>query len=84
MKIVLFKGGLGNQMFQYLLCHYLKDNRECKVFGFYREKDMSEHNGLELTNAFINIKLPKQSLLTLIIVLMSKVPDCFYIFRNKN
>ena len=60
-------------MFQYLLCHYLKDNRECKVFGFYREKDMSEHNGLELTNAFINIKLPKQSLLTLIIVLIYKI-----------
>ena len=56
-KIVSFSGGLGNQLFQYLLVVYL---RECghQVYGYYNRKWLIGHNGLEVNNVF-DIYLPK-------------------------
>lgn len=50
-KIVSFSGGLGNQLFQYLLVVYL---RECghQVYGYYNRKWLIGHNGLEVNNVF--------------------------------
>ena len=41
-KIVSFSGGLGNQLFQYLLVVYL---RECghQVYGYYNRKWLIGH-----------------------------------------
>ena len=49
MKIVIFKGGLGNQLFQYVFYTYLK-NKGNKVR--YLNKDKESHNGLEVNKYF--------------------------------
>lgn len=48
-KIVIFKGGLGNQMFQYGMYTWLKYVRHQNVRYMYREAD---HNGFELDKWF--------------------------------
>ena len=75
MKIVIFKGGLGNQMFQYVLNNYLKKNLNSRVLGFYGKKEMAQHNGLELNKAFKNIKLPKQLIISNFYVLLNKIKN---------
>lgn len=49
MKIVIFKGGLGNQLFQYVFYTYLK-NKGNKVR--YLNKAKESHNGLEVNKYF--------------------------------
>lgn len=74
MKIVLFKGGLGNQLFQYVFYNYLIKNNFKKIYGFYDKKSMI-HNGFELDYCFSNISLPKNSFISDFIV---------YIYKAKN
>lgn len=60
MKIIIFKGGLGNQIFEYLFYLYIKDKfKEHKVYGFYDLKHLKGHNGLEIDKWF-EVSLPKE------------------------
>ena len=53
MKIISFRDGLGNQLFQYqLVLYFLRKNPNEKVFGLYKKKWLKAHNGLELFNYF--------------------------------
>lgn len=64
MKIVNFKGGLGNQISIYLFCLYLK--RHCpneRICGAYWSKTLREHTDFQLEKVF-DITLPPRSLLT--------------------
>ena len=58
-QIIIFKGGLGNQMFQYGMYTYRKAVLHRDVAYMYREGD---HNGFELDRCF-DVSLQKASLL---------------------
>ena len=73
MKIIIFKGGLGNQMFQYVFFNYLKKRNFKKVYGYFGRRELAGHNGLEIANVFQNISLPKETFWSKIIVLTSKL-----------
>ena len=60
MKILVFGGGLGNQIFEYGYYKYLVDKLpEKKIYGYYPPELLSEHYGLEL-NKWFTVDLPKQ------------------------
>lgn len=68
MKIVLFTAGLGNQIFQYFFCQYLKDKYPKEtVYGCYDKAILNNHNGLEIQNVF-DVELPPSSTITHAIV----------------
>lgn len=56
-KVIIFKGGLGNQIFQYGMYTWQKSVRHRDVCYMYREAD---HNGFELDRWF-NVSLQKAS-----------------------
>lgn len=59
MKILVFGGGLGNQIFGYAFSLFLKAKFPNEtVYGVYNKKKLSEHHGLEI-NKWFNVKLPK-------------------------
>lgn len=64
MRIVEFRGGLGNQMFTYAFYKYL-----CalypndKIYGYYPSRELWMHNGLEIHKRFV-VDLPKSSWFT--------------------
>lgn len=63
MRILLFGGGLGNQIFQYAFYCYLRRRfPKEKVFGVYNKFWLREHNGLEINKRF-NVALPPRSFL---------------------
>ena len=76
MKIIVFKGGLGNQMFQYVFYTWLKSKYNDKIYGFYGRKELRGHNGFELSNVFPGLELPKESFLLNLLVYYFK-------FQNK-
>lgn len=58
MKVVAFRGGLGNQIFEFLFFKYLKEQYPNeRIYGFYDKKDLHGHNGLEVSKWF-DIDLP--------------------------
>ena len=60
MKIVVFKGGLGNQLFQYAFYKYL--SRKDETFYFYNDAWYNvSHNGFELDKYFKTDDLKKCS-----------------------
>ena len=59
MKIVTIKGGLGNQIFQYLFYLQLKSKNK-KVKIYLDSKELKNHNGWEL-NKWFNIEKTNQS-----------------------
>lgn len=62
MKILVFTGGLGNQIFGYVFYQYLQNIfPEEKVYGIYNKSKMSEHFGLEIDKYF-NVNLPSSPL----------------------
>lgn len=64
MKIVLFTAGLGNQIFQYFFCQYLKEKYPSDtIYGCYDKAILNNHNGLEVHEVF-DIKLPPSSAFT--------------------
>lgn len=67
MRIVIYNGGLGNQIFAYLFSLYLNNiyQRE-RIYGAYWSGSLSLHQGLELEKCF-DISLPKRTILTDII-----------------
>lgn len=64
MKIVLFTAGLGNQIFQYFFCQYLKDRYTNEtIYGCYDKAILNNHNGLEVQEVF-DVELPPSSWVT--------------------
>lgn len=58
MKILIFTGGLGNQIFGYIFYKYLQKKYPLeKIYGVYNHHKMSEHYGLEV-NKYFDVKLP--------------------------
>lgn len=58
MKILIFGGGLGNQIFEYAFTlHVRKLYPNQKVFGVYSRARLKEHNGLEI-NKWFDVILP--------------------------
>lgn len=63
-RIVEFRGGLGNQMFTYAFYKYLKKKYPNDViYGYYPSRELWMHNGLEIHKRFY-VDLPKSSWLT--------------------
>lgn len=77
MKIVSFKGGLGNQIFEYFFYLYLTNNSKHKIYGYYNKTWLKDHNGLEIQNVF-DVNLPEATYLSNFIVLLIKVLHKFW------
>ena len=59
MKILIYTGGLGNQLFGYAFYLYLKKKySDESVWGIYDRRWLSEHNGFEI-NRYFDVSLPK-------------------------
>lgn len=77
MKIVNFKSGLGNQVFYYLLCLYLKEKHpKEEIYGFYNPEWLKTHSGLELDYAF-EVKLPPQTAWSKIVTNFARIGSKF-------
>lgn len=75
MKILVFTGGLGNQIFEYAFYLHLKYNlTEEKFYGHYGKK-LQEHHGLEI-NKWFETKLPKEKWWVLPVVTL------FYFYKQ--
>lgn len=49
MKILIFTGGLGNQIYEYAFYRYLTQRYKGEnIYGVYNKRWLSEHNGLEI------------------------------------
>lgn len=76
-KIVNFKGGLGNQILIYLFSKHLESKNDSnKVHGIYQSKNLRAHNGLEIEKVF-NVTLPPTNILckiiTFTIIILAKL-----------
>lgn len=68
MKILVFGGGLGNQIFGYAFYLYIKGKFPTKnIYGVYSKTKLKEHYGLEI-NKWFDVELPKSSFLSTCIV----------------
>ena len=77
MKIISFRDGLGNQLFQYQLFLYLRKlNPKEKIYGYYNKKWLKAHNGLEIFNHF-DVEMPKATFLSNLFVLVLRLIDKF-------
>lgn len=75
MKILVFTGGLGNQIFEYAFYLYLKKIYPSKyIYGLYGNK-LSEHYGLEIDKWF-HVELPRQTWWVL------PITGIFYIYKQ--
>lgn len=64
MKIIEFRGGLGNQLFEYVHYLYLKNKYPDETYyGYYPSRELWCHQGLEIHKRF-DVSLPKPSKLT--------------------
>ena len=80
MKILVFTGGLGNQLFGYAFYQFLKEKYPNEsIYGIYNKRWMKEHNGLEIDKYF-DINLPKSPLqikmLTILLYALKKIGLC--------
>ena len=77
MRIAVFLGGLGNQIFEYAFIKTFikKTFPQEKIYGVYNKKKLSEHYGLEI-NRWFDVELPKSqwwvNILTAILYLYKK------------
>lgn len=63
-RIIEFRGGLGNQMFTYSFYEYLRNIfPKDTIYGYYPNRELWMHNGLEINKRF-EVDLPKSSWLT--------------------
>ncbi len=77
MKIVTFKGGLGNQIFEYAFYLYLKKGTNDNVYGYYNKTWLKGHNGLEIQNVF-DIELPKSAVFANLIAIIIRFINRFF------
>lgn len=67
MKIVVFWGGLGNQLFEYAYYKWLQEKYpDQKIYSYFPSIGLTNHNGLEISKHF-NVELPPSSILTTVI-----------------
>lgn len=77
MKVLVYTGGFGNQLFCYAFTQYLRsiDSHEA-IYGVYNQSKLNEHYGLEI-NRWFNVELPKEkwyaSLLTYFLYAVKKI-----------
>ena len=58
MKILVYGGGLGNQIFGYAFTEFLRSKyKDSRLYGVYNKRLMSEHYGLEI-NKWFDVNLP--------------------------
>ncbi|MCH4242511.1 MAG: alpha-1,2-fucosyltransferase [Prevotella sp.] len=75
MRILVFTGGLGNQMFEYsFYCHLKSCFPKGKFYGYYGKK-LTEHYGLEI-NKWFDVELPPEKWWTL------PVAGLFYLYKQ--
>lgn len=75
MKIISFRDGLGNQLFQYRLYQYLRKKYPCeKIYGYYNKKWLSAHNGLEIFDRF-DLEKPKATFFSNLTMLALRIVD---------
>lgn len=79
MKIVSFKGGLGNQIFEYFFYLHLKNNIKGNIYGYYNKKWLGDHNGLEIEKVF-DVELPKATFFSNIVVFF--IRSLNHLFKN--
>jgi hypothetical protein len=73
MRIVHFKSGLGNQIFYYLFYLFLRDRfPKENIYGYYLNKDLKSHNGLEIDKVF-DIVLPPATILSNIVAFICRL-----------
>lgn len=80
MKILVFSGGLGNQIFGYAFYKYLKEKYPHEaIYGIYNKRWMNEHHGLEIDKYF-NVDLPSSPFrircFTALLYLLKKIGFC--------
>lgn len=94
MKILVFTGGLGNQIFEYAFYLHLKKYFPKQSFYGHYGKKLTEHYGLEIDRWF-EVKLPNEKWWTFpVVVLFYFYKQCFpkskyldlnsHIWKNKN
>lgn len=59
MKIVIIKGGIGNQMFQYAFYAYLKSIGHNRTYLYLNSRKYNDHDTFSLLNSFPHIELTK-------------------------
>lgn len=59
--IITTAGGLGNQMLNYTLWHYLRYHKKENAILYPVQKHLQDHNGYELNNIFKNTEKPARS-----------------------
>lgn len=78
MKIIVFGGGLGNQIFGYAFFRYLTEKGK-RVYGVYNKRWLNEHHGLELNTVF-EVNLPPStigaSIVSIFLFLLKKIGLC--------
>lgn len=76
MRIVNFKGGLGNQIFEYVFSLYLQRMYPKEhIYGCYWSKSLRDHSDFVISHVF-DINLPKHTILT------DFVSRCAYILER--
>lgn len=64
MKVIEFRGGLGNQLFEYAHYLYLRNKYpQERFYGYYPSRELWCHQGLEIQKRF-EVELPKPSRFT--------------------
>ena len=60
MKVLVYTGGLGNQLFCYAFTQYLRNKYpKVHIYGVYNRTKLNEHFGLEI-NRWFDVDLPKE------------------------
>lgn len=75
MKIVHFNSGLGNQIFQLMLCRYFAE-KGFSVYGYYNKKWLQQHNGLEVDRV-LDGDIPPSSLISNVVALFCRLVHRF-------
>lgn len=86
MKLVIFSGGLGNQMFQYAFYEALKANYRHVYFTLAKINHYKEHNGYELNRVFGISQSRSEKVLTKLLsmpLLKSIVKHLFFRYKYR-
>ncbi|WP_165040330.1 alpha-1,2-fucosyltransferase [Dysgonomonas sp. ZJ709] len=77
MKIVVFKGGLGNQIFEYAFCQYLKTLINEKIYVYYVPEKKAIQRRFEIMD-FFDAKINKAHLIIKLVYWLIKVIKYMY------
>lgn len=75
MKIVVFTGGIGNQLFQYMYCMHIKSTGHENVYAAYQGKD---HNGYEIDRYF-DCYVKRDAVLQFFVRIIYRFRDLYHI-----